>query len=178
MKKTFFLFLLLCAEATMAQEGQDVYVMAKNRLYNRSLDQAQVNEKGYINYVNSKAARDLFKNFRDATSVKWVIDEQESTAYFTRDGEYIKVRYDRNGNCISTRKTYAGNKLDRYIALVAKEDLDRDFSIYGVTELATEAGTVYEIILQNKFYWGVIKIAEDNQGDLGRVGETEIFLKV
>ena len=107
-----------------------------------------------------------------------MLDEQESTAYFTRGQEYIKVRYDKNGRHISTRKTYAGNKLDRYVAFVAKTNLDKDFVIYGVTEMQTDDGKVYEIILQNKFYWSVVKIAEDREGYLERVGEDEIFLKV
>ena len=177
MKKTLFLSLLFCGEATMAQENQDVYVATNNRaLYNH--EQSKDNAKGYVNSVNLKAARHLFKNFGDANRVQWVIDEQESTAYFTRAGEFIKVRYDKDGRYISTRKTYAGKKLDPYIACLAKKDLDRDFSIYGVTEMATDVGKVYEIILQNKIYWGVIRIAEDDQGYVERVGETQIFLKV
>jgi len=106
-----------------------------------------------------------------------VLDE-ESTAYFTRNGEFTKVRYDKDGRYISTRKIYAGNKLDKYIVFLAKKDLDKDFSIYGVTELATDAGKIYEIILQNKICWSVVRIAEDNEGYLARLGEADIFLKI
>src|SRR5204863_7569669 len=111
MKKICFLFLLFCIETAIAQENRDVYVTANNLpVYNRSLEQGQGSVKGYVNYVNSKAARHLFKNFGDANSVQWAIDEQESTAYFTRAGEFIKVRYDNDGRHISTSKTYAANK--------------------------------------------------------------------
>jgi hypothetical protein len=162
----------------MAQENQDVFVAANNGpVYNRSSQQPQ-GVKGYVNYVNSKAARHLFKNFGDANSVQWVLDERESTAYFTRAGEFIKVRYDKDGRHISTRKTYAGNKLDRYVAFLAKKGLDKDFSIYGVTEMETDAGKIYEVVLHNKIYWSVVRIAEDSEGYLGRLGEAEIFLKV
>ena len=179
MKKTCILFLLFWVETAMAQENQQVYVAVNNRaLYSASSEQSQGNVKGYVNYVNSKAARHLFKNFGDANSVQWVIDEQESTAYFTRAGEFIKVRYDKDGRHISTRKTYAANKLDRYVAFLAKKGLERDFSIYGVTEMSTDAGKIYEVILQNKYYWGVVRIAEDNQGYLERLAEAEVFLKV
>jgi hypothetical protein len=178
MKKICFLFLLFYIETAIAQENQDVYVAAKDRsVFSRSAGQAQDNVKGYVNYVNSKAARHLFKNFGD-THVQWVIDEQESTAYFTRAGEFIKVRYDKDGHYISTRKNYGANKLDRYVAFLAKKDLDTDFSIYGVTEMSTDAGKVYEVILQNKFYWGVVRIAEDNQGDLEKLADADVFLKV
>jgi hypothetical protein len=179
MKKIIFLLFLFSGKHALAQDNQDVYVTADNRpLHNHFSEQAQGNVKGYVNYVNSKAARHLFKNFTDANSVQWVIDEHENTAYFTRDGEFIKVRYDMNGRHISTRKTYAANKLDRYVAFLAKMDLDKDFSIYGVTEVATDTGKVYEIILQNKYYWGVVKIAEDNMGNLETLAEAEVFLKV
>jgi hypothetical protein len=164
-------------EATMAQENQDVYVTANNRpLYNH--EPSKDNVKGYFNYVNSKAARHLFKNFGNANSVQWVIDERESTAYFSRAGEYIKVRYDKDGRHISTKKTYAANKLDPYVAFLAKKDLDRDFSIYGVTEISTDVGKVYEIILQNKYYWGVVRVTEDSQGYLEKLAEAEVFLKI
>ena len=178
MKQTCFLFLLFYAKAIIAQENQDVYVATKNRsLYSGSSQQAETNVKGYVNYVNSRAARHLFKNFGDAPIVHWVIDD-ESTAYFTRGGEFIKVRYDKDGGYISTRKIYAGNKLDRYVAYLAKKDLDKDFSIYGVTEMSTDNGKIYEVILQNKIYWSVARIAEDNMGYLARVGENEVFLKM
>jgi len=178
MKRICFIVVLFSVQAALAQESQDVYVMANNRRHYNHLPQDRDNVKGYVNYVNSKAVRHLFKNFGDANNVQWVIDEQESTAYFTHAGEYIKVRYDKDGRYISTRKTYAANKLDRYIACLAKKYLDRDFSIYGVTEMSTEAGKVYEIILQNKYYWSVVRIAEDNQGCVERVGEPEVFLRV
>ena len=179
MKKICFLFLLFYVKTALAQENQDVYVSVNNRpLYNHSSEQARGNVKGYVNYVNSKAARHLFKNFGEVASVQWVIDEQESTAYFTRAGEYTKVRYNKDGGYISTRKTYGGNKLDRYVAFLAKKDLDKDFSIYGVTEMSTDDGKVYEVVLQNKIYWSVVRIAEDNLGYLARVGENEVFLKV
>jgi hypothetical protein len=178
MKRICFLVLLFCVKAGMAQENQDVYVTANNRAHYNHFSQDRDNVKGFVNYVNAKAVRHLFKNFGDANSVQWVIDEQESTAYFTRAGEYIKVRYDKDGHYISTRKTHAANKLDRYVACLAKKYLDRDFSIYGVTEMSTEAGKVYEIILQNKYYWSVVRIAEDNQGYVEKVGEPQVFLKV
>jgi LPS O-antigen subunit length determinant protein (WzzB/FepE family) len=170
--------LLFCLETAMAQENQDVYVAAKNRSPYNQISQSQGNVKGYVNYVNSKVARHLFKNFGDPNNVQWVIDDQESTAYFSRAGEQIKVRYNKDGGFISTKKTYAGNKLDRYIALLAKKDLDRDFTIYWVTEIATDAGKIYEVILQNRIYWSVVRIAEDKQGYREKVGENETFLKI
>lgn len=179
MNRFLFLLLIFSVTGAFAQENQNVFVRANSPRHDRSVQPETFGYmKGYINYVNSKAERHLLKNFGDANSIHWEIDDLESTAYFTRGEEHVKVRYDKDGHYISTRKTYPGNKLDRYIDFMSKKNLDKDFSISGVTELRMEAGNVYEIILQNKYYWCVVRIAEDRDGFLERMGENEIFLKV
>lgn len=179
MKQLVFLLLLFSANEAIAQENQNVYLATNSRPRNSFSWQpgSEANMKGYINNVNSRAARHLLKNFGDANIIRWEIDEHETTAYFTHGDEQVKVRYDKDGHHISTRKTYAGDKLDRYVAFMAKKDLEKDFLISGVTELRTEDGTIYEIILQNKSYWCVVRIAESREGLLEKLSENEVFLK-
>jgi hypothetical protein len=177
MKKTYLLFLLFCVEKAIAQENQPAYVAGNNRpLYGQRSEQFQGNRNDHVNSLNSKAARHLFKNC-DAGRVQWVTDKQETRAYYNEGGKYIKARYDSNGHQISTTRIYSGGKIDRYIAFLSKKGLDKDFTVYSMTEFSTDLGTIYEVILENKYYWSVVKIAEDNQGYLEKVGEPEQFLK-
>jgi len=180
MKKIIFLLCLFSARHALTQESQSIsYVNTSHRQHGVvTLYTDAINMAAFINNVNPRAARNLLKTFKDANNIQWKIDNQEITAYFTKNEIQTKVRYDKNGNRISIRKVYSGNKLDEFISSLAKKDFDWDFSIYGVTEVTSDAGKVYEIILQNKYYWGVVKIAEDNQGELERLGEAEVFLKV
>ena len=180
MKEICFLFLLFCVKTIVAQENQSVsYANTSHRQHGVvTLYTDATNMTGFINNVNPRAARNLLKTFNDANNIQWKIDDREITAYFAKSNVDTKVRYNKDGNRISIRKVYGENKLDRYISFIAKKGLEKDFSIFLVTELNIGDDKFYEITFQNNLYWCVVRILETKDGLLERLGENEMFAKV
>ena len=179
MKKIIFLLFLFSGKHAIAQENQNIsYVNTGNRHHGVvTLYSDETNMTGFINNVNPTAARNLLKTFTDANNILWKIDDQEITAYFKKDDVQVKVRYDKDGHRISTKRVYSENKLDHFISFLTKKELEKDFSIYLVTEISMGDKKFYEITLQNKLYWCVVRIVESKDGTLERTSENEIFAK-
>src|SRR5678815_968999 len=136
MKKIIFLLILFSGKHALAQENQSIsYVNPSHRHGIVTWQQDETNITGFINNVNPRAARNLLKTYNNANNILWKIDDQEITAYFTKGDVQVKVRYDKDGNRISTKKVYSENKLDHYISFIAKKGLGKDFSIFLVTEI-------------------------------------------
>lgn len=178
MRKIIFLLFLLAGKQALAQENQSIsYVNASHKQLGMvTWQQDERNLTGFINNVNPRAARNLFKTYSNADNILWKIDDQEITAYFSKDDMQMKVRYDKDGNQISTKKVYSENKLDHYISFIAKKGLDKDFSIFLVTEINMGDKKFYEVTLQNKSHWCVVRIVENKEEDFER-SENEIFAK-
>jgi hypothetical protein len=177
MKKIIFLLILFSGKHALAQENQSIsYANPSHRHGIVTWQQDETNITGFINNVNPRAARNLLKTYNNANNILWKIDDQEITAYFTKGDVHVKVRYDKDGNRISTKKVYSENKLDRYISFIAKKGLGKDFSIFLVTEINIGDNKIYEITLQNKSNWCVVKILE-NREVLDKICENEIFIK-
>jgi len=177
MRKIIFVLFLIPAKNALAQENQTIaYVNSAHRHHGIvTWQQDETNLAGFINNVNPRAARNLFKTYNKADNILWRIDDQEITAYFAKDDVQMKVRYDKEGHRIGTKKVYSENKLDPYISFIAKKGLDKDFSVFLVTELNMGDKKFYEVTLQNKSYWCVVRIVE-NREDFER-SENEIFAK-
>jgi hypothetical protein len=160
-----------------AQEKQDIVLAGRHNHGLTLKEGAGMSTTGFINDVNPKAMRHLMKSFQNAANIEWQIDEEDITADFTQDDERIKVRYDKNGYHLSTRKIYPGNKLEPFIAVMVRKEVDKNFGIYLVIELINGGKKDYEIILQNQQYWCLVRITQSKEGLLEKSAETKIYLK-
>src|SRR5215470_1850799 len=102
MRKIIFVLFLIPAKNALAQENQTIaYVNSAHRHHGIvTWQQDETNLAGFINNVNPRAARNLFKTYNKADNILWRIDDQEITAYFAKDDVQMKVRYDKEGHRI------------------------------------------------------------------------------
>jgi hypothetical protein len=121
--------------------------------------------------VNEKVIK-IFKNsFPEVREASWHTEENCYEVYFKRDNCSTRIRYDFNGNLLSTLCHYDQSKLPAFI----RAKVNRKYagkSIYGVTELSTNADHTYHVVLQDDKFWYNVKV-----DDLGRVSLENKFKK-
>ena len=180
MKKIFIFMILLMSVNVRAQDNH-YNLFAINNIMHFEVNikkHSDVYTTGFINNVKTRVIRHFIKTFNNTTDVRWFIDEEGATAYFICNNEKVKVRYDKNGQHLSTRKTYDENKLDPLIAQWVKLEFGEEFVIYLVTEVIKDDNTIYEITLQNQFYWCIENLVKKKVPGLEKLCENKVFIKI
>lgn len=168
MKTIFSSILLLAVLQTQAQQSDYGTVLKKeNDTYVSS----------HINNVNAQAVRNMVTNYENAENVKWTVDESGTTAAFSEGKKKVKLNYDKLGNLVTTRITYAGEYLEPYIAKYAKKIAGKDFAVDQVTEISRGEKIMYEISLKNRFKICIITLIADKQKGIERTDNIRIFSK-
>jgi hypothetical protein len=162
-----------------AQTNQKIYFAnSTNKPQSMAIKNKQeIEANGFLNNINSRAARHLIMTFENATNIQWLIDEKEIVAYFTQDEEKVKICYNKNGYHLSIRKIYPADKLDPLIAQIIKNEVNDDFSIYMVTEVTRGDNKIYEITLQNRLYWCIMQLLQNKEGSLEKLCENMMLTK-
>ena len=121
--------------------------------------------------VNQKVLKAFEETFKNPKDVIWHEFENFYEVNFNQDAIKTVVRYDTDGNMIGTTRYYFENQLPPYITSKLKKRYP-DRSVYGVTEIYTEADLTYYITMEDDKSWYTVKA-----NPLGYLEQTEKYRK-
>ena len=107
--------------------------------------------------VSEKALKAFRATFTDAENVVWTDAAEVYTVKFTQQGINTYVKYDEEGNFISSRRYYSGDQLPIDIQCKLKKKF-ADKTIFGVTEQIIGDDTAYFVKLEDAKSWTTVKI--------------------
>lgn len=168
MKKTLFSTMLLISAVSFSASAN-----AQEYAFNKSLVTA-VNpypekETRIVveTEVNINAVRDFSKNFKNATSVKWVKNENGASVYFVADGVKMRSSYNTKGKREYILKYYDESRLPANIRHLVRSTY-YDYRIAIVTEVERNEETSYLVKMENDKEFLTIKVDD---------GELSVFEK-
>jgi Protein of unknown function (DUF2874). len=97
--------------------------------------------------VDEKVLDAFKKTFTEVTDVAWTEHENLYEVSFKQHDIQVKVSYDRDGNIINTLRYYQ----EEHLPLIVRSKIKTKYSdkkITGVTEMASEDGTFFYVILE------------------------------
>lgn len=122
--------------------------------------------------VSEKALKAFNATFKDAENVVWTDAENVYTVKFSQQGVNTFVKYDEDGNFISSRRYYQAEKLPVDIQCSLKKKFANK-TIFGVTEYTVGDEVNYYVKLEDAKTWVTVKV------DNGRNFEvTEKYQKI
>jgi hypothetical protein len=105
--------------------------------------------------VNEKVTSRFAETFPAAQNAKWYEYENFYEVFFVNNDITCRVKYDLEGNIISARRDYYANHLSLYLLAKVKEKFTGK-KIFGVTEVTTQDGVIYTIVLEDDKNWTTI----------------------
>lgn len=112
--------------------------------------------------VNVNAVRDFSKNFRKATAVKWVKNDNGASVYFAIDGVKMRTSYNTKGRREYTLKYYNESGLPADIRHLVRSTY-YDYRIAIATEVVRNEHVSYLIKMENDKEFMTVKV---DDGDL------------
>ncbi|MEP7278973.1 MAG: hypothetical protein ABI813_10045 [Bacteroidota bacterium] len=109
------------------------------------------------NPVSEKALKAFKATFKDAENVVWTDAENIYTVKFVQQGVKTFVKYDEDGNFISSRRYYFADKLPLDIQCTLKKKFASK-TVFGVTEYTLGDEVNYYIKLEDATTWETVKI--------------------
>jgi hypothetical protein len=113
--------------------------------------------------VNEKVLKVFETTFPIVTDVKWKEYTDYYSASFKQNGIQTEVRYDKEGNFISSLRYYKEERLPLSVLTQIKKRFSSK-SIFGVTELTVGSDVAYFVTLEDEKSWVVVKA--DQSGNL------------
>jgi len=107
--------------------------------------------------VSEKALKAFKATFSDAKDVEWTGAADIYTVKFTQQGINTFVKYDEDGNFISSRRYYFAEQLPVDIQCKLKKKF-ADKTIFGVTEYIVGDEINYYVKLEDAKRWTTVKI--------------------
>ncbi|GAC1429985.1 MAG: hypothetical protein NVSMB7_06460 [Chitinophagaceae bacterium] len=107
--------------------------------------------------ISEKALKAFKATFKDAENVVWTDAENVYTVKFSQQGINTFVKYDEEGNFISSRRYYAGVHLPVDIQCKLKKKF-ADKTIFGVTEYTIGDDVNYYVKMEDAKNWVTVKI--------------------
>src|SRR5947209_4752853 len=105
--------------------------------------------------VNEKVLKVFETTFPVATDVKWKEYTDYYSASFKQSEVQTEVRYDKDGNFISSLRYYKEERLPLSVLSQIKKKFPSK-SIFGVTELTTGTDIAYFVTLEDEKTWTVV----------------------
>ena len=116
--------------------------------------------------VDEQVSKQFKETFPTAIEVKWFDYETFYEVVFKNNDILCRVKYDLKGNIISTRRDYHENDLSLFIVAKVKERYAGK-KIFGVTEITSSEGVIYNIVLEDDRNW--INLNSDESGNISQV---------
>lgn len=116
-----------------------------------------------VDNVNEKVLRAFNETFPVVDEVKWKEYDSYYTVSFKQHAIQSEVRYDKDGNFLSSLRYYKEDMLPLSVLHQLKKKYAKK-SIFGVTELIVGADVAYFVKLEDEKTWWTIK--SDQQGNL------------
>jgi hypothetical protein len=107
--------------------------------------------------VSEKALKAFKSTFTDAENVVWTDAADLYIVKFTQQGINTFVKYDEDGNFISSRRYYNSEKLPVDIQCKLKKRY-ADKTVFGVTEYTIGDEVNYYVKLEDAKSWTTVKI--------------------
>jgi hypothetical protein len=115
----------------------------------------------FRNDINTKAVRNFIRDYKNVSDAKWVkLDNGFSFVFFSLNGIYTRLLYNKKGDCECLIRDYFEDKLPREIRHLVKSTY-YDFSIYHINEVTTNGKTAYIIKMEDKTTWKTIRVADN-----------------
>ncbi len=116
-----------------------------------------------VDNVNEKVLRAFQETFPVVNEVKWKEYSNYYTVSFKQQNIQSEVRYDKEGNFLSSLRYYQEDMLPLSVLHQIKKKYSKK-SIFGVTELIVGTDVAYFVKLEDEKSWLTIKA--DQQGNL------------
>lgn len=102
----------------------------------------------------------------EAQAVSWYQVGDLTEVYFKQDDMTCRITYDRRGGIVHTLRYYGAQHLPPFIqARVARRYADKQ--VFGVTEIMSAEGILYEVILEDSRQW--LNVQLDAAGHIVKV---------
>ena len=122
--------------------------------------------------VSEKALKAFKATFADAENVVWTDAANSYTVKFTQLGINTFVKYDEEGNFVSSRRYYNAELLPIDIQCKLKKKF-ADKTVFGVTEFTVGDEVNYYVKLEDAKNWTTVKIDNNRNMEI-----TEKFGKI
>ena len=113
--------------------------------------------------VDEKITKVFKENFPHVNNTRWYQYESSYEVLFEANGVPCRITYDLDGKMLSVRRDYYEKDLPIYILVKTKERY-KGKKIFGVTEISSDAGITYNIILEDDKHW--ITVKSDGGGNM------------
>jgi hypothetical protein len=113
--------------------------------------------------VDAQVEKGFNEAFPKAEKVTWYESEGNYEVLFTNNEVQCRLWYDREGNVTKTERYYTENGLSPF--MLAR--LNKKFNgkkVFGVTEVTSESGITYHIVLEDGQKW--YHVTSDASGNL------------
>ena len=107
--------------------------------------------------VSEKALKAFNATFKDVENVQWSDAENIYTVKFSQQGISTFVKYDEDGNFISSRRYYGAEQLPVDIRCTLKKKFANK-TIFGVTEYTIGDNVNYYVKLEDAKSWITVKV--------------------
>jgi hypothetical protein len=102
--------------------------------------------------IDEKVLNTFKGAFPKAETVSWYEDGNNYLVYFTNDQVKCRMWYDANGNVLKTIRYYYEQNLCPFILTKIKQKY-ADKKLYCVTEVSSDEGVKYNIVLEDETKW-------------------------
>jgi hypothetical protein len=113
--------------------------------------------------VDEQLLKRFKQSFPQARKVTWHESGTQYEVYFEHGDIRYKVQYSVAGNVMSTIRYYNAKDLSPFILMKVKQRFG-DKDVFGVTEVTTDEGVQYHIMLEDKEKW--YKVVSNGSGQL------------
>jgi len=121
--------------------------------------------------VNEKVLKVFESTFPSVTDLKWKEYQEYYSASFRQNGTLTEVRYDKEGNFLSSLRYYKEEMLPLSVLTQVKKAYSKK-SVFGVTELTVGTTVTYFIKLEDDKNWLTVKADQ-----VGNMSVVEKFRK-
>jgi hypothetical protein len=125
----------------------------------------------FSNMPNEKVLKVFNATFLSPEQVRWSEYESYYDVSFVQSGIRSRVKYDKDGNFLSSLRYYSEEHLPLNVVSELKKKF-ADKKVFGVTELTNEDEVTYFVKLEDAKRWYTVKISGN-----GRILSTEKFWK-
>ena len=120
--------------------------------------------------VDEKVSKIFNETFPNAENIKWYEFETSYEVLFDSNKVSCRIKYDLKGKVISVRRDYKEKDLSLYIVAKLKENYNGK-KIFGVTEISSEEGVSYTIVLEDDTHW--LTVSATASGNMNLQGKSK-----
>jgi hypothetical protein len=113
--------------------------------------------------VDEKIEKNFKESFPKAEKVTWYENDSFYEVLFTNNQVTCRLWYDHEGNVTKTERYYKAEGLSPFLLARLNKKFDGK-KVFGVTEVSTDAGVTYHLILEDAHKW--YQVTADDNGNM------------